>query len=909
MQVHELRKKYNIKHKEFLEILDKLGIDAKGANSTLKPDDVKKVESYFNNDSDEDHEKLVIVSKASEKEKKQEDLEEKEKKQPKNKLKKIPKIKAKQVVGSSVVKQHKDTISKKAKIHVHKQTNKEKQKEEYEDSTTLEDKIEKEETQIVETKEEKIDEAIDKVIKNKEKEKTDKDESQETEKKDKKEDYKKERKFDKSIDLKFNKKKHDQKSTTHKQNKKYDKKPFNKFDKKDTKDDKKDKPHKKIILSRHSGEKKKDKYSKDDKDKGFKDKKFKSKGSEAEPTFPTKQKRHPKDKVTKKHEKKQPQEKEFHIKKKKKEKVYNIPEKIDIPETISIADLAKKMNLKSSELIQKFMSLGEMVTINQVIDSDTAHLICSEFNCEVNVISLFDETVIEVEKDKEKDLQPRSPIVTVMGHVDHGKTKLLDAIRSTNKVASEFGGITQHIGAYKVMTESEDEIVFLDTPGHEAFTSMRMRGAKVTDIVILVVAADDGVMPQTIEAINHAKSAEVPIIVAINKMDVPGANPDRVKQQLADHNLLADTWGGDIFMVELSALKHEGIDQLLETVLLVSEDQNLRANPNTYASGTIIESQIDPGRGPVATVIIQNGTLKVGSFFVAGIYKGKVRAMFDDKGKSINSAPPSTPVEVLGIDGVPEAGDPFQEVKEEKYAKQISSKRQEYKRHEAALSVTHVTLDTLYGAIEEGSIKDLNLIIKADVQGSVEALKEYFEKLSDINDEVRVNVVHTATGGINKSDVLLASASGAIIIGFNVRANPKAAELASKENVEIRRYNIIYDAVEEVKAAMEGLLSPVKKEDVIGQLEIRDIFKISKIGTIAGCYVTNGYINRNAKIRVIRNDVVIYTGGIKSLKRFKDDVNEVKEGYECGVSVERFNDLKIGDILEVFEIKEVARKL
>jgi translation initiation factor IF-2 len=362
-------------------------------------------------------------------------------------------------------------------------------------------------------------------------------------------------------------------------------------------------------------------------------------------------------------------------------------------------------------------------------------------------------------------------------------------------------------------------------------------------------------------------------------------------------------------MVEVSALKHEGIDQLLETILLVSEDENLKANPNTLANGTVIESQIDPGRGPVATVIIQNGTLRIGSFFVAGIYKGKVRAMFDDKGKAISEATPSTPIEVLGIDGVPEAGDPFQEVKEERYAKQISQKRQEYKRHEAAMNVTHVTLDTLYGAIEEGYIKELNLIIKADVQGSVEALKEYFEKLSDINKEVRVAVVHTATGGINKSDVLLASASGSIIIGFNVRANQKAAELAEKENVEIRRYNVIYDAVEEVKAAMEGLLSPVKKENVTGQLEIRDLFKISKVGTIAGCYVTNGSINRNSKIRVIRNDVVVYTGVIKSLKRFKDDVNEVKEGYECGVSIQNFNDLKVGDILEAFEIKEVARKL
>jgi translation initiation factor IF-2 len=449
----------------------------------------------------------------------------------------------------------------------------------------------------------------------------------------------------------------------------------------------------------------------------------------------------------------------------------------------------------------------------------------------------------------------------------------------------------------------------LDTPGHEAFTSMRMRGAKVTDIVVLVVAADDGVMPQTVEAINHAKSANVPIIVAINKIDSAGSNPDRVKQQLAEYELLADTWGGDVFMVEISALKHQNIDQLLDTILLVAEDLQLKADPGKLAIGTVIESKIDPGRGPVATVIIQTGTLKISSYFVAGAYKGKVRAMFDDKGKAITEAPPSTPVEVLGIDGVPEAGDPFHEVKDEKVAKQYSAKRQEYKRQEAAKKVTKVTLDTLFGAIEDGYVKELNIVIKGDVQGSVEALKDYLEKLSGKNKEVRVAVKHAATGGINERDVSLASVSDAIIIGFNVRANPKAMELAFKENVEIRRYNVIYDAVEDIKAAMEGLLSPEKKEEVVGQLEIRETYKISKIGTIAGCYVTNGYINRNSKVRIIRDDIVVYTGTISSLKRFKDDVSEVKEGFECGLSVDKYNDIKVNDIIEVFEIREFARKL
>ncbi len=908
MHVYEARRRYNIEtNGEFIEILKKLGIDVKDAKSSLSPDELEIIDKHFNKDKEqksskktssksEEEEKaqqLVIVNKATHPEEKEEKEEEST---LKNKKKRKPKIKAKakHVVGSSVVKK-KESKAKKVKVKAH--ISKDEDKTEKDKATHPEEKAQvKQKTEVEKPKDKDVKKETD--IKKSEQKNIEKQNQKEI-KEDKKPEQKK------------------------KEIKKISKDGRNKNIEKDSK--RKDNSHKKIKLNKHGQQKKiiTEKHDKKEdykKSKKYKEKRYKDESSDKKSKsieqirykeeINKKQKRHPRDKATKKHEKTMPKEKEFKLKKKKpKEVKFNIPESIEITETISVSDLAKKMNIKSSVLISKFMSMGELVTVNQIIDSDTAQLIADEFNCKAKVISLYDETLIEEEKDDEEDLKPRSPIVTVMGHVDHGKTKLLDASRSTNKIASEFGGITQHIGAYKVKVNDDQEIVFLDTPGHEAFTSMRMRGTEVTDIVVLVVAADDGVMPQTLEAVNHAKSAEVPIIVAINKIDSPGSNPDRVKTQLSELNLVPDTWGGDTFMVEISALKHLNIDQLLDTILFVAEDKDLKANPNKMASGTVIESKIDPGRGPVATVIIQTGTLKIGSHFVAGVYKGKVRAMFDDKGKAIKEAPPSTPVEVLGIDGVPEAGDPFQAVEEERMARQVSSKRQEYKRHEAAKNVSHVTLDTLFGAIEDGQVKELNLIVKGDVQGSVEALKEYFEKLSDLNKEIRVVVVHAATGGINESDVLLASASSAIIIGFNVRANMKAAELASKEEIEIRRYTVIYDAVEDVKAAMEGMLSPVQKEEVIGQLEIRDTFKISKLGTIAGCHVTNGYITKKSKVRIIRNDVVIYTGEISSLKRFKDDVMEVKEGFECGLSIAKFNDIKVGDHIEAFVIKEVARKL
>lgn len=916
MRVYEIAKQYEMSNKELMKILENLGIEASNAKSSLSPDDINIVNKFFNeevknkssNVKDEESQNnsvhLLVVNKAH---KGTESTTKKKKRTFK------VKAKAKHVVGSAVVK-HKETTAKKVIVHKVQPL-----QEETKENIEAETKIKDEKISTISTKEEitknfvkeqdsskvKDKNEIEQIVKNSESVENSKIETKKNTHTDKKE----------KVDFKFEK-------SSDSRNKNFEKKNHKKFEKKNQTQEKKDGGSKKIILNKghhkkvtnkeHITVKRKEfdrKFGdKREKDK-FKDKKTSNKFT-SDDSFTTKNVRRSRGKATIKHEKTQIQEKEFHIRKKKSvEQKFNIPESIDIPETILVADLAKKMNIKSNVLIAKFLGMGELVTINQVIDAETAQLIADEFNCKVNIISLYEETVIEEETDKKENLISRPPIVTIMGHVDHGKTKLLDAIRSTNVVDSEFGGITQHIGAYKIRTDNGQDIVFLDTPGHEAFTSMRMRGAKVTDIVILVVAADDGVMPQTVEAINHAKSAKVPIIVAINKMDSPGASPDRVKQQLADYDLLADTWGGDIFMIEISALKHLNIEQLLETILFVSEDLDLKADPSKLAVGTVIESKIDPGRGPVATVIIQTGTLKISSHFVAGIYKGKVRAMFDDKGKTIKEADPSTPVEVLGIDGVPEAGDPFHEVKDDKTAKQYSIKRQEYKRHEAAKRFTKVTLDTLFGAIEDGYVKELNLIVRGDVQGSVEALKDYFKKLSEINKEVRVVVIHSGTGGINESDVLLASASNSIIIGFNVRANIKAAELANREKVEIRKYNIIYNVVEDIKAAMEGLLTPEKTENVTGQLEIREVFKISRIGAIAGCYVTNGYIKRNAKVRLIRNDIVIYTGNISSLKRFKDDVSQVKEGFECGLTIEKFNDIKVSDVVEAFEIKEVARKL
>ena len=597
----------------------------------------------------------------------------------------------------------------------------------------------------------------------------------------------------------------------------------------------------------------------------------------------------------------------FNQKKKQVVKTNPIPEKIEIMETISVSDLAKKMNLKASEIIGKLMSMGMMVSITQSIDADTATLLASEYGCDVHIISLYDETVIASEEDNEEDMQTRPPVVTVMGHVDHGKTKTLDAIRSAKVAESEFGGITQHIGAYMVDTP-KGKITFLDTPGHEAFTMMRARGAAITDIVILVVAADDGVMPQTIEAINHAKDANVPIVVAVNKVDKPEANPDKVMTQLSELGLMPEEWGGDTQYVKISALKKEGIDELLDAVLLQAEILELRANWNCRAEGKVIESRTDHGRGVVSTIIVERGCLKTGDPYVAGIYSGRVRAIFNDRGQKIDQATPSMPVEILGLEAMPNAGDPFQVTESEKTARAISSKRKELKRFEDAKNVKKVTLDNLYATIDAGEVTELKVVIKADVQGSAEALKLSLEKLS--TPEVRIVVIHSSAGAINESDVLLAAAdSNAIIIGFNVRPTPKAKILADQEKIDIRKYNVIYKCVEEMTQALEGLLKPDVKEEVIGMLEVRETFKVPKVGTIAGSYVMQGVIKRTSSVNVIRDGIVIYTGKVSSLKRFKDDAKEVSTGYECGVGIDEWHDIKIGDQFEVFEFVEVARKL
>ena len=565
------------------------------------------------------------------------------------------------------------------------------------------------------------------------------------------------------------------------------------------------------------------------------------------------------------------------------------------------------MNLKAADIIGKLMSMGMMVSITQSIDADTATLLASEYNCDVHVVNLYDETVIASEEDTDEAMESRPPVVTVMGHVDHGKTKTLDAIRSANVVASEFGGITQHIGAYMVDTP-KGRITFLDTPGHEAFTMMRARGTAITDIVILVVAADDGVMPQTVEAINHAKDAKVPIVVAVNKVDKPEANPDKVMTQLSEYGLTPEEWGGDTQYVKISALKKEGIDELLEAVLLQAEILELKANGECRAEGKIIESRIDHGRGVVSTIIVQRGKLRTGDPYVAGIYSGRVRAIFNDRGQKITEATPSMPVEILGLEAMPNAGDPFQVTETEKEARAISSKRQELKRFEDAKAVKKVTLDNLYATIDDGEIMELKVIIKADVQGSAEALKQSLEKLS--TKDIRLVVIHSSAGAINESDVVLAAAdSNAIIIGFNVRPTPKAKVLAEQEKVDIRKYNIIYKCVEEITAAMEGMLKPDVKEEVIGTVEVRDTFKVPKVGTIAGAYVLDGVVKRTSTVNVIRDGIVVHNGKIASLKRFKDDAKEVSTGYECGIGLENFNDVRVGDQFEIIEFVEVARKL
>jgi translation initiation factor IF-2 len=586
----------------------------------------------------------------------------------------------------------------------------------------------------------------------------------------------------------------------------------------------------------------------------------------------------------------------------------SVPKEISIMENIQVGELAKKLNLKPNDVIGKLMRMGLMVTINNIIDAETATVLADEYNCKVNIVSLYDQTVIEDVEDNPDTLIKRPPVVTIMGHVDHGKTKLLDTIRSSRVADFESGGITQHIGAYQVATE-KGQITFLDTPGHEAFTSMRARGASITDIVVLVVAADDSVKPQTIEAISHAKEAGVPIIVAINKIDLPAANVEKVKQDLANHGLQAEDWGGTTICCEISAKNNIGIDHLLDMILLQADIMDLKANPSRRGKGTIIEAKLDPGRGAVATVLIQTGTIRIGDPFVAGTHSGRVRAMFDDLGKNLQEAGPSTPVLVTGLDAVPDAGAPFDLVADEKEARIISQSRREYERVGQAGKQTKVTLDTMNDIIKQGGLKELKVIIKADVRGSAEAVKEALEKLS--TEDVRLTVIHAGTGAIVDTDVMLASASNAILIGFHTRANPKTVSLAEKERVEIKYYSIIYDVVNEIKSAMEGLLEPERIEKIIGTLEIRDIFKITRVGNIAGCMVTSGKVSKSANVRVISKESgdILFEGKIKTLKRMKDDVNEVLSGFECGLLLDGYNDFAVEDTIEVYEINEIAKKL
>ena len=588
-----------------------------------------------------------------------------------------------------------------------------------------------------------------------------------------------------------------------------------------------------------------------------------------------------------------------------KQKIFKLTD-ITIPETITVKDLAAEMKITSSDVIKKLLNLGIMATINNELDFDTAYLIAQEYGINANKKNVVtdEDILIDETEDREEDLKPRPPVIVVMGHVDHGKTSLLDAIRSTNVIEGESGGITQHIGAYQVKINDRD-ITFLDTPGHEAFTSMRARGAMITDIAILVVAANDGVMPQTVEAINHAKAAEIPIIVAVNKMDLPDANFEKVQQELMKYELVPEEWGGDTIYVPISAKKKEGIDNLLEMVLLQADVLELKANPNKQAKGTVIEAKLDKSRGPVATVLVQRGKLDVGDTIIVGSSIGRIRTMQNDKGKRVKTAGPSMPVEITGLTSVPESGDIFYEVKDERTAKHLIEKRK-YEKHQKEIGAnTVVTLDDLFSKIESENLKQLNLIVKADVQGSVEALKQSLEKLS--NDEVKVKVIHSNVGGVTESDVTLARVSGAIIIAFNVRPEVVAKSIADKEGVEIKQYSVIYDAINDVEAAMKGMLDPIYKEVVIGTAEIRQTFKVSNVGTIAGSYVLTGKVARNAGIRVIRDNIVVHDGKLVSLKRFKDDVKEVDKGYECGLQIDGFNDIKEGDQLEVYVMEQVKR--
>ena len=599
-------------------------------------------------------------------------------------------------------------------------------------------------------------------------------------------------------------------------------------------------------------------------------------------------------------------EKEFvnNNKKKKEEPKDEGPKVVLVPDEISVGDLSERMGLPATAVVKKLFELGIMASISQNVDFDTAVLIGEDlgFKIEKEIIITDEDRLFNDVEDAAEDLEPRSPVVVVMGHVDHGKTSLLDAIRNTNVIAKEAGGITQHIGAYRVRV-GDKKVTFLDTPGHEAFTAMRMRGAQVTDVAILVVAADDGIMPQTVEAINHAKAAGVTIIVAINKIDKEAANPDRIKQELTEYELVPEEWGGSTICVPISAKFNKNIDELLEMVTLVADMKELKANPNRKAKGTVIEARLDKGRGPVATVLVQNGTLRSGDIIVAGTAVGRVRAMVDDRGNTVKKAGPSVPVEIIGLSEVPEGGDIFYAVDDERKARDVVEKRNQKAKEEAINARTAVSLDDLFNQIQQGEVKDLNIIVKADVQGSVEAVKQSLSKLS--NEEVRVNCIHGGVGGVTESDVMLAAASNAIIVGFNVRPAGGALESAKANDVDVRFYRVIYHAIEEIEAAMKGMLAPKFREALLGHAEVRSVFKVSGVGAIAGGYVQDGKISRNSQVRIVRDNIIIHEGVLSSLRRFKDDVKEVASGYECGIGIENYNDIKEGDVIESFIMEEI----
>ena len=580
------------------------------------------------------------------------------------------------------------------------------------------------------------------------------------------------------------------------------------------------------------------------------------------------------------------------------------PVKVSIPDEIGVGELASRMKKTGAEVVKQLMKLGVMASLSEIIDYDTAALVAMELGCKVEreVVVTVEEKLIDDHEDKPEDLIPRAPVVVVMGHVDHGKTSLLDRIRRANVAAGEAGGITQHIGAYRVSINGST-VTFLDTPGHEAFTSMRARGAMVTDIAILVVAADDGIMPQTVESINHAKAAGIPVVVAINKMDVPGANPERIKQQLTEYDLVAEEWGGDTIVCPISAKTGEGVENLLEMLVLTAEMRELKANPNRAARGTVIEARLDKGRGPVMTVLVQNGTLHQGDIIIAGTAVGRVRVMTNDKGERVQSAGPSVPVEITGMSEVPDAGDTFNAVDDERMARELVEQRKQQTKDAAAGGLKKVSLEDLFAQIQQGELKTLNSIVKADVQGSAEAVKSSLEKLS--NDEVRVRVIHSAVGAINESDVMLAATSGAIIVGFNVRPDSAARDNAARNKVDVRMYRVIYDCINEIESAMKGMLAPKFKEVIIGHAEVREVYKVSKVGTVLGAYVQDGKISRGCQVRVLRDNVVIHEGNLASLRRFKDDVKEVAQNYECGMQIEKFNDLKVGDIIECFVMEQI----